>query len=287
MALSARREWPLVAFTLLSQTAVGALWTVAAAAALSESARGWHSRYLTFPALSSIVATLGVAAAISVFHLGKPGKAGLALKNIGRSWLSREILSELVLMASAGLLGSFVLLGIYSPSLMRLTLAIAVVASLLLLLSMSRLYMLATVPAWRSAHTPLSFLGSALLLGPLAIASFPRQILDAGRETAAFQRGAAVASLAGIVLIVLTALLFGPGIGFFRAKKAALREFPVSKTYPILALRLFFLLAAIVLLVLFDRTESIRFLRLALACALSGEIGGRCLFYVVYSRIGV
>lgn len=281
------KEWPLVGFTLLSQTAVGAFWMVAVASLYMEGASGWNSRYLTFPFLAAVVIVLGLAAAISLFHLGRPWRAVLALNNLKRSWLSREILFELVFMALAASLALLVLKKTYRPTLVRILVALAFSASLLFIISMVKLYMMRTVPTWRGLYTPLSFFGTALLLGSLGAAFSYDTLLDLGRKAPPFLDAAAIVALAAVVLILLTIFLFTPGLGLFGPKKATLLELPAAKIYPYLLFRLLFLSGTVLFSFLYYRNPSAPLLTIAFLSALAAEAAGRLLFYAVYSRLGV
>ena len=287
MAGFALKEWPLIGFTLLSQTAVGAFWLVTGASIYAEGANGWNSQYLTFPFLAAVVALMAAAAAISLFHLGRPRRAVLALSNLKRSWLSREILFELVFMASTGFLALLVFKKTYHPTLIRVFVGLGIAASILFLASMSKLYMLRTVPAWRGLYTPLSFFGSALLMGPLGAASSYDVLLDLGRKVRPFQDVAAVIALAAVVVILLTIFLFSPGVGLFGPKKATLLELPTAKMYPLLIIRLLFLLVVVLCSYLYYQNRTPRLLTLAFLGAGAAEVSGRYLFYAVYSRLGV
>ena len=283
----ASKEWPLIGFTLLSQTAVGAFWLVAGASICTEGASGWNSRYLTYPFLAAVVAVFSLAAAISFFHLGRPLRAVFVLNNLKHSWLSREILFELAFMALAAWLAFLVSRKVYQPTLVRVILALAIAASVLFLVSMSKLYMLRTVPAWRGLYTPLSFFGSAVLLGPLSAAFSSDIVLDIGRKSGPFQDTAAIVALSAIVMAILTMFLFTPGIGFFRAKKATLLELPAEKIYPYLSGRLLCLSAAVLCFFLYHKSGGSRYITLAFMSAGAAEIAGRYLFFAVYSRLGV
>jgi anaerobic dimethyl sulfoxide reductase subunit C (anchor subunit) len=82
-------ERPLVAFTLLTQAAVGAFgiervrWNQAG----GQAAGAWLDG-----ALAVIGLLYGAGMLASFFHLGSPGRAWRALNNLRSSWLSREIL---------------------------------------------------------------------------------------------------------------------------------------------------------------------------------------------------
>ena len=281
------KEWPLVGFTLLSQTAVGAFWMVAVASLYMEGASGWNSRYLTFPFLAAVVIVLGLATAISLFHLGRPWRAVLALNNLKRSWLSREILFELVFMVLAASLALLVLKKTYRPTLVRILVALAFSASLFFIISMVKLYMMRTVPTWRGLYTPLSFFGTALLLGSLGAAFSYDTLLDLGRKAPPFLDAAAIVALATVVLILLTIFLFTPGLGLFGPKKATLLELPAAKIYPYLLFRLLFLSGTVLFSFLYYRNPSAPLLTIAFLSALAAEAAGRLLFYAVYSRLGV
>jgi DMSO reductase anchor subunit len=144
-----------------------------------------------------------------------------------------------------------------------------------------------TVPAWRGFYTPLSFLGTALLLGPLSAASSYDALLDLGRKAHAFLDVAAIVALAAILLIILTIFLYTPGIGLFGPKKATLLERPAAKLYPYLLFRLLFLSGAVLCFFLYYRSPSARLLTYALLSACAAEVSGRLLFYAAYSRLGV
>jgi DMSO reductase anchor subunit len=152
---------------------------------------------------------------------------------------------------------------------------------------MVKLYMMRTVPAWRGLYTPLSFLGTTLLLGPLGVAFSYDTLLDLGRKARPFLDAAAIVALAAVVLIILTLFLFTPGLGLFGPKKATLLELPAAKMYPYLLFRLLFLSGTVLCSFLYYRNPTSPLLTLAFLSALAAEAAGRLLFYAVYSRLGV
>jgi len=283
---SAAKEWPLVGFTLLSQIAVGAFWTIAAGLLLPGRGPAIHLTVRAFPAL---IAVLILAAALSLFHLGRPHRAVFALNNWRRSWLSREIVFELIFLLLLALLAILRWRKAGSPELIQGILIVSAVAGFAFLFSMSRLYMLKTVPAWRGLNTPLSFFLSALLLGPLFVAVARRIFFQ---TPGFFGPAAVIASLSAVLLIVLIAILFTPGIGFLGVKNATLAEYPVSRVYLFLLFRFAFLAAAVLGIVLaakgrFGGPLNGTWLTVAFLNALGSEISGRFLFYAIYNRVGV
>lgn len=287
------REWPLIGFTLLSQAAVGAFWMIAAGELFIARKSIWAAeRAATVPAFLAVAGMLAAAALLSFFHLGRPLRAAFALNNFRRSWLSREILVELVfgglVLLNALLVPSGMGLGTIQLPLM----AIAAVAGLFFLFCMAKIYMLKTVPPWRGIYTPLSFFLSAVLLGPLILVVAHRRLLGLGRSLEAFSNVAIIAALSAVLLSVITILFFTPSAGFFGTKSPTLLAFPTRKMYPVLFVRMAFLAAAVVCLapagrdIAFGR-ETVRWPMLALACIGAAEIIGRAFFYAIYSRIGV
>jgi len=165
------REVSLVAFTLLSQAAVGTTWVLLAV-------RWWAGRAGPVEAADAgasagvaalVAALLGLAA--SFLHLGRPRNAWRALANLGSSWLSREILFA---AAFTGALAAGVLLRLRPGSAgfgAGFADGFAAAIGLGLLWAMAMAYRLRTVPPWNSASTPVAFLGTALALGSLAVAT--------------------------------------------------------------------------------------------------------------------
>jgi len=132
-------HWPLVWLTVLTQVAVGVSLTV--------STTG-----------DRITAAVLASAALvgSLAHLGRPGVAHKALRNLRRSWLSREV----------------ALFGLYAP----LALAAAVLPALAVpaavvglagVYASARLYIVPGRPAWDSPLTIAVFGATGVAVGPL------------------------------------------------------------------------------------------------------------------------
>jgi anaerobic dimethyl sulfoxide reductase subunit C (anchor subunit) len=284
----AGREWPLIAFTILSQAAVGAFWTVAAAflGANPGSALIRHPLF-TLPFLASVLAALGLAAAVSLLHLGRPGRAATALANVRASWLSREIFFELAFIVLVLILAILRWRGQESGPAFRALVIAAAAAGALFLLSMSRLYMLRTVPAWRALHTPVSFFATALLLGPLAVLAGRRILFDFAGSISAFQDKAVLASLAAILAVLLSVLFLTPRAGALGPKTETLRDLPAGRILSLLIFRLLYLGTAMLFIFFFHAAQNTGYAILAFIAALASEALGRYLFYALYGRIGV
>lgn len=174
------KEWPLVAFTILGQTAVGMFWCFHLPFLVRGRAPGPDWRVAWLIVMGVTVLLLVLAALASFFHLRHPVRARRALGNVRTSWLSREILFELAfgaLLVSAAALGAFRDPG---PGLRWGLLSAAGLAGALFLLSMVKLYMLPAVPVWRGIYTPLAFLSTTLVAGAVATEVAVRAIAGPG-----------------------------------------------------------------------------------------------------------
>jgi anaerobic dimethyl sulfoxide reductase subunit B (iron-sulfur subunit) len=165
---SAWEEVPLLLFTLLAQMAAGGFW--AALWLFPQLWTGVSAQPLNMRLLPVMVvgACLGAAVFASLAHLGTKNKAWLALANLRRSWLSREIL--FLGLFGAGWLFSTLENAISRRSTLEL-LALTAALGLGLLHSMSQVYRLRSVPAWNTWRTNAGFLISAVLLGQSLLAT--------------------------------------------------------------------------------------------------------------------
>ena len=93
-------ELPLVFFTVLAQSAVGA-WLVFTFVLLGEK----NEKSLTYihKAMFVILAILGLGFIASTMHLGTPIRAFNSLNRVGESMMSNEIALGIVFFVLAGL----------------------------------------------------------------------------------------------------------------------------------------------------------------------------------------
>jgi anaerobic dimethyl sulfoxide reductase subunit C (anchor subunit) len=117
----------------------------------------------SFPLISLVVLIVGALAALT--HLSKPQRSNFSVTNLEHSWLSREALLGI-------LFGLIVLMITTRAWLMtefmetdRLLIALGILMGLSLVYTISRLYMLRTVPVWNNSGTPLSFFMTSFILG--------------------------------------------------------------------------------------------------------------------------
>lgn len=184
-------EWTLWLFTLLAMTLVGLHL-------------GWVLGGPRLLAAGPYLALGGLAAALSVFHLGRPERAWRALSNLRTSWLSREVLGFAVFLPTAVLTQERESGGAW----------IATAAGLFLLVAMDRLYQVVEHrPAWRLRSADL--LPAGLQLAALVAGSLPALGVLAGIRAGLYVFAAirqsrrkpdpalAVARMAALVLQVL------------------------------------------------------------------------------------
>jgi len=132
-------HWPLVWLTVLTQVAVGVSATVADT-----------GDRLTAAALA------GLALVGSLAHLGRPGMAWKALRNLRRSWLSREV-------ALFGLYAPLAALAVLVPAAVPAAAAVGLVG----VYASARLYIVPGRPSWDTPLTVVAFGATGLAVGPL------------------------------------------------------------------------------------------------------------------------
>jgi anaerobic dimethyl sulfoxide reductase subunit B (iron-sulfur subunit) len=150
------REWSLVVFTLLSQTAAGlVLFTAGLRVWLAGAADASRHEPILLPLAAGL---LLLALFVSSLHLGRPDRAVRALANLRSSWLSREILLAMMLLV--------VIVLAWRPGWAAAQWLSAPVAAAFLA-GMAGVYLQRTVPVWNTWRTPLAFFTTAIVLGVL------------------------------------------------------------------------------------------------------------------------
>lgn len=164
------RQLSLITFTILTQMSVGSFlilglvhFFVARKADMEQADR------MSDRALLAIGPVVVLAMIASLFHLGNPVNAPRAVTNLGTSWLSREILFTVVFVVLGGLFALMQWRKMASFAVRNVIAWLATAVGLVLVFSMSQIYMLETQPAWNSWATVVSFFATTLLLGLLAM----------------------------------------------------------------------------------------------------------------------
>lgn len=300
------REWALVAYTILTQMAVGSFVVLGLVYWLSrrKSSVEQADRLSTYALLAiGPVLVLGIIA--SLFHLENPMNAFRALSNIGSSWLSREI----------GFTVAFAILGavfavmqwrrLSTPDIRNGLAAVTALFGLGLVYSMAQVYMLPNQPSWDMATTPLGFLTTTLLLGTLAIGAAlsltyavlrSRQEADLQVQNQLLREALRWIAVGSIVLLGLQLVIVAAGLIDMAAGEASASVVKLAEDYDalfVLRLGLVFVGAGIFAFFLYKAAASAgqeRVLALlvygAFALVLVAEVLGRYLFYATHVKIG-
>lgn len=185
----------LVFFTFTAQAAVGVLLVHAILSGTGSFSRVEDSmvrmRHL-------ITVMLIISLATAFFHLGKPFRAVYALNNLMKSPLSMEIASLSALLAVTLADSWFSFRGTRNIFTKALP-VISVLAALMLLLTMTAVYLLPSVPAWYNTGTPLAFVLTTVSAGTAIVAI----IMKTGEMKQASLL-LAVAATAALILSVAT-----------------------------------------------------------------------------------
>ncbi len=209
------KDWALVAFTLLSQMAVGAfliVWFTHLVA--RRMASDEEVKKLCNGALIGVGPIVVLSLLLSLFHLGFPLNAWLAISNLGSSWLSREIFFAVAFGVMWFVCAFMEWRGFGSEQLRGVWAGLTAVVGLLLVFSSSVAYMLPTRPAWNNASTPLFFFSTTFLLGALAAATiFAIYYLRSGKnsetQTALVKMALTNASVVVVAVILIQILALG------------------------------------------------------------------------------
>jgi DMSO reductase iron-sulfur subunit len=185
------RENPLVAFTLITQTVVGAFLTLLLGpslglAALAPSAHPLAHALLLFALLGLETAAL----ALSTMHLGKPHRFYRAFNNLRHSPVSREVAGVAVFFNALGFYALTVAFPSWfawlPPALVanaRVAAgAVGALAGLATLYAMYRIYRIKARPYWDHWQVLTSFYGSTAVLGPVLVGIVYAALALAGGE---------------------------------------------------------------------------------------------------------
>ena len=157
------QERSLVAFTLLSQMAAGAA-VILGLLNLFPLQQLWILSFnkTAYPVIGLIMAG---SMMFSLFHLGTPLKFYRSILNIKTSWLSREIIAAALLIGMISLSGLSYWADGFAFFTSQYAGSLPAFFGIVFIFSMSRIYMMRTVPVWNTFWTMLSFYISSFILG--------------------------------------------------------------------------------------------------------------------------
>jgi anaerobic dimethyl sulfoxide reductase subunit C (anchor subunit) len=303
------RDWALVVFTILSQMAAGSFIVLMIVHAVASYKIGREEAdRLSAPVFPAIILVLGAGLLASLGHLGDPLNAPLSVTNVGRSWLSREVLSGVLFFVVGGV---FAVMQWFKIASLAVRSAIGWFAALIgfaTVYMMSNIYMMPTEPAWDTLATPFMFFTTAFLLGSLAVgvalvahyAYLKRHRPESADVQHTFLRSVirwialAAIGLLGVEFVVYPVYLAVLATGPQPSVESA--SLMLSEYGPILGLRLalVFIGAGVLGLFLYQSASSAerekitgRLTYSAFVLVLAGEVMGRFLFYASHVRLGL
>ena len=300
------REWALITFTILAQMSVGSFIVLGVVHFFSARKSGeQQADELSDRALLAIFPVLALGLLASLLHLGNPINAYKAVTNVGSSWLSREILCG-VLFAVVGFAFALMQWRKISTFTVRNIVALAAVAiGVVLVYSMSMVYMIPTRPAWDLVTTPLSFFVTTLLLGVLAIgaalvanyAYVQRKIPGCASDQCVLMRDTLRwLAVASIVLLGFQFVLLPLSLAAMASSAAGSSAMLVGDFGVIFALRLIlvFLGAGVLGIFVYREAQSAGHEQMlsvyaytAFAFVFVAEVIGRFLFYATAGKFGL
>lgn len=175
-------EWPLIVFTVLAQTSVGAFLVLATMLLTKQLSTGAEARL--HKAMFGLWAVMGLGFLASVMHLGSPLRAMNALNMLGSSWLSNEIASGSAFFALGGMFWLLSVLNKGSEAVRKALMVGAMVVGIVFIYAMTMVYMIDTVPTWYTNLTPAAFIVTMMVSGValaqllLAIANHDSQVAE-------------------------------------------------------------------------------------------------------------
>ena len=277
-------EWPLILFTVLAQTAVGAYLLLGGVILKGNLCVGVNDRL--HKAMFFLWVLMGLGFAASTMHLGSPMRAFNALNQVGSSWLSNEIFTGSVFFALGGGYWLLEILDKGNEALRKLLLAVGMLVGIAFMYSMIKLYLLDTVPTWNTVYTPIAFvmtmLTSGLIFGHLLLTGSQHKMATLDRILPF------VGSLA--VAISLTALVSQLiGLGDIQTSVTTASEL-IPNMAQLQVIRVGLLLGALAVWFipnLMNSRPGVPVMVLSFALVLLSELVGRGIFYGLHMTVGI
>ncbi|WP_321342421.1 DmsC/YnfH family molybdoenzyme membrane anchor subunit [uncultured Cohaesibacter sp.] len=277
------KEWPLMVFTVLAQSAIGAFWWCLIALSLVDLTPDQKGSLLT--GMLAIWIVLGLSFGIASLHLGRPLRGMNAIFRFGRSPFSNEIVFGSASAAFGGLSWLLSQVSFLPAVLLPIALFITFLLSLAFMYNMVALYMLRTVPTWNTIFTPLHFIASILIGGSIMAAILFMATGCSGVEV--LKIGPLVMTICAIAVSAVTTVLQARALPNI---KTALRSgdsvFPAYKA--LMSVRFILLCTACLLWLLFTAAGGGLFVTLICALLfLFAEILGRNVHYGLHMTEGL
>ena len=278
------QEWPLILFTVLTQTAVGAfllLGGVILGGKLSVVVSFRLHKGMFF-----IWVLMGLGFIASTMHLGSPLRAFNALNQVGSSWLSNEIFTGSLFFALGGGYWLLEILDKGAESLRKALLVVAMVVGIGFMYSMVKVYLIDTVPTWNTVYTPLAFvltsIISGLILGHLILAGAEHKLAGLDNALPLFGAIAVAVSLIAIVSQLIS-------LGDIHTSVISAAEL-VPNMAQLQIIRVGLLIAALAVWFiprLVNSRPGVAVMGLSFVLVLLSELVGRGIFYGLHMTVGI
>ncbi|MDU8923528.1 DmsC/YnfH family molybdoenzyme membrane anchor subunit [Pasteurellaceae bacterium LIM206] len=256
-------ELPLVIFTVLAQSVVGAI-IVLNVALVQGNMKGKNKP------LFVLLVLLGIGFIASVMHLGSPWRAFNSLNRVGESMLSNEIAGGAAFFTVAGFTWLFSALGKLSANTTKILIFVTALLGLLFMYMMNNVYHIGTVPTWNNSVTSWNFYLTVVIAGfSLGYACF---------HTPAWIRQLVAL---GVFLAVLVMLYQGFSLTDIHSSI----QTAVNLVPDFVVLNVVRLCLLIIGVWLLFRTNP-NWTYLAATLIIFGEIIGRTLFYALHMTVG-
>lgn len=269
-------ELPLVFFTVLVQSAVGA-WLIFSLVLLH--AQNEKSRAYLHKAMFVILAFLGLGFIASILHLGSPWRAFNSLNRVGESMMSNEIASGAAFFALAAGYWLLALLGKMPVALGNIWRTLAALVGIGFMVVMNQVYHIPSVPTWNSVLTSWAFY-LTVALGGSALA-YALLIPNKQREYQLLF----VPALFALALLLAAITAVYQAVHLSHIHSAIQNAADLVPDYAVItAIRLSLLAIASVLLF---RAKNVGLLTFAVILTLVAEGLGRILFYGLHMTPGM
>lgn len=277
-------EWPLILFTVLAQTAVGAFLLLGAVILGNKLCVGVTDRL--HKGMFFIWVLMGLGFMASTMHLGSPLRAFNALNQVGSSWLSNEIFTGSLFFALGGGYWLLEILDKGAQSLRKVLLLAAMTVGIVFMYSMIKVYLIDTVPTWNTVYTPLAFvlttIISGLIFGHLILASAQHKLARLDNALPLFGAIAVAVSLVAIISQMLS-------LGAIHSAVVSASEL-IPNLAQLQILRVGLLIGALAVWFiprLMNSRPGVAIIALSFILVLCSELIGRGVFYGLHMTVGV
>lgn len=288
----AHSEIPLVFMTVLTQMSVGGFLAMFLGTMLN--AFGFNLPSPNFWVALAVFLPAAIGLPLSALHLGRPGMALTAMKNIKTSWLSREAAALGAYAGGATVVAGLYLLGVDGMAMFILQ-AIVLAIGLYGIYAQSMIYRIKARPSWNRSSTTRRFFGVGYV-GFLLVATI-MLLLDADRSVMALL---AVTLLVGAMQLymiweetIFYKYLQPTDANYYqlnRTKKLLNEYFGKQKSIRMISLAVFavaFPLLSIVVTAAGMLGVASFLLGIAVLGALASELLGRYLFFTTVVPLGL